>query len=117
MYERQVQSLGCVYPLEKEMATHSSILTQEIPWAGEPGGLQSIGSQRVGHDYSDLAMCMRERERDKEKNEDNVEKNGEENKKMLQLKFKNSLNLIKTSLLFSFSRGKEKKIYKITNSD
>ena len=37
-------------PLEKEMATHSSILAWEIPWAEEPGGLQSMGPQRVGHD-------------------------------------------------------------------
>ena len=36
--------------LEKEMATHSSILAWEIPWTEEPGGLQSLGSQRVGHD-------------------------------------------------------------------
>ena len=37
-------------PLEKEMATHSSILAWKIPWTEEPGGLQSTGSQRVGHD-------------------------------------------------------------------
>ena len=37
-------------PLEKEMATHPSILAWRIPWAEEPGGLQSMGSQRVGHD-------------------------------------------------------------------
>ena len=37
-------------PLEKEIATHSSILAWEIPWTEEPGGLQSIGSQRVGQD-------------------------------------------------------------------
>ena len=37
-------------PLEKEMATHSRILARRIPWTEEPGGLQSIGSQRVGHD-------------------------------------------------------------------
>ena len=37
-------------PLEKEMAIHSSILAWEIPWTEEPGGLQSIGSQRMGHD-------------------------------------------------------------------
>ena len=43
--------------LEKEMATHSSILAYRIPWAEEPGGLLSIGSHRVGHDWSDLA-CM-----------------------------------------------------------
>ena len=44
-----VQSLGQEDPLEKKMATHSSILAWEIPWAEEPGGLQSMGSQRVGH--------------------------------------------------------------------
>ena len=37
-------------PLEKEMATHSSVLAWKIPWTEEPGGPQSIGSQRVGHD-------------------------------------------------------------------
>ena len=46
----QVQSLGWEEPLEKGMATHSSILSWRIPWAEEPGGLQSVGSQRVGHD-------------------------------------------------------------------
>ena len=44
-----VQSLG-QEDLEKELATHSSILAWEIPWTEEPGGLQSTGSQRVGHD-------------------------------------------------------------------
>ena len=44
------RSLGREDPLEKEMATHSSILTWRIPWMGEPGGLQSMGWQRVGHD-------------------------------------------------------------------
>ena len=52
MQETWVQSLGGVDPLEKEMATHSSILTWEIPWREEPGGLQSMGSQRVGHDLA-----------------------------------------------------------------
>ena len=45
--ETQVQSLGWEEPLEKGMATHSSILAWEIPWTEEPGGLQSMGSQRV----------------------------------------------------------------------
>ena len=45
-----VQSLGWENPLEKEMATHSSILAWRIPQTEEPGGLQSMGSQRVGHD-------------------------------------------------------------------
>ena len=49
--ETQVQFLGQEDPLEKEMATHSSILAWRIPWTGEPGRLQSVGSQRVGHDW------------------------------------------------------------------
>ena len=48
--ETWVRSLGWQDPLEKEMATHSSILAWEISWTEEPGGLQSMGSQRVGHD-------------------------------------------------------------------
>ena len=48
--EIPVQSLGLDDPLEKEMATRSSILAWEIPWTEEPGGLQSMGSQRVRHD-------------------------------------------------------------------
>ena len=50
MQETQVQSLGQEDPLEKEMANHSSILAWKIPWMEEPGRLQSLGSQRVGHD-------------------------------------------------------------------
>ena len=45
LQETQVQSLGWEDPLEKEMATHSSILARRIPWTEEPGGLQSMGSQ------------------------------------------------------------------------
>ena len=48
--EMWVRSLGQEDPLEEGMATHSSILAWRIPWTEEPGGLQSIGSQRVGHD-------------------------------------------------------------------
>ena len=48
--ETWVQSLGQEDPLEKEMATHSSTLAWRIPWREEPGRLQSMGSQRVGHD-------------------------------------------------------------------
>ena len=48
--ETRVQSLGQEDTLEKEMATHSSILAWRIPWMEEPGGLQSMGSQRVRHD-------------------------------------------------------------------
>ena len=48
--EAQVQSLGQDDPLEEEMATHSSIVAWRIPRSEEPGGLQSTGSQRAGHD-------------------------------------------------------------------
>ena len=50
MQETQVQSLSPEDPLEKDMATHSSILAWRTPWTEEPGGLQPMGSQRVGHD-------------------------------------------------------------------
>ena len=49
MPETQVQSLGWEDPLEKEMATHCSILAWRIPWMEDPGRLQSMGSQGVGH--------------------------------------------------------------------
>ena len=50
MRETQVRSLGWEDPLEKEMANHSSTLAWKISWTGEPGRLQSMGSQKVGHD-------------------------------------------------------------------
>ena len=50
MWETWVRSLGLEDTLEKEMATHSSILAWRIPWTEEPGVLQSTGSQRIGHD-------------------------------------------------------------------
>ena len=56
--ETQVQSLGWGDPLEEGTATHSSILAWRIPWTEEPGGLQSMGSQRVGDDRSDLARTQ-----------------------------------------------------------
>ena len=49
MQETRVQSLGWEDPLEKEMAIHSSTIAWKIPWTEEPGRLQSVGSQRVGH--------------------------------------------------------------------
>ena len=52
MQETQVQSLDQENPLEKEMATHSSILAWRIPWTEEPGGLQSMGLQRVRHNWA-----------------------------------------------------------------
>ena len=50
--ETWVQSLGQKDPLEKEVATHSSILAWRIPWTEQPGRLQSMGSQRVGRDWA-----------------------------------------------------------------
>ena len=50
VHETQVRFLGWEDPLEKEMATHSNTLAWKIPWTEEPGRLQSMGSQRVGHD-------------------------------------------------------------------
>ena len=50
MQETWVQSLGQEDSMEKEMATHSSMLALEIPWTEEPGGVQSLGLQRVRHD-------------------------------------------------------------------
>ena len=56
MQETWVRSLGREDPLEKEMATRSSILAWRIPWTEEPGGLQSTGSQSVGHDWATLLL-------------------------------------------------------------
>ena len=52
--EMQVQSLGLEGPLEEEMATHPSILAGKIPWTEEPGGLEPMGLQRVGHDWAGM---------------------------------------------------------------
>ena len=52
IWETRFQSLGGEDPLEKEMATHSNIFAWKIPWTEEPGRLQSMGSQRVGHDWA-----------------------------------------------------------------
>ena len=51
MQDTQIQSLGQEDSLEKAIAIHSSILAWEIPWTEEPGGWQSLGLQRVGHDW------------------------------------------------------------------
>ena len=60
MQEARVQSLGWEDPLEKEMATHSSTLAWKIPWTEEPGRLQSVGSQRVEHDWvTSLTLCAK----------------------------------------------------------
>ena len=58
MQENWVRSLGWEDPLEKEMATHSSVLAWRIPWTEEPGRLQSTGLQRVGHDcVTNSSLC------------------------------------------------------------
>ena len=60
MQETRVQTPGQEDLLEKEMATHSSTLAWKIPWMEEPGGLQSMGSQRIGHDWAtslSLSLC------------------------------------------------------------
>ena len=54
----RVRSLGQEDPLEEEVATHSSVLAWSIPWTGEAGGLQSLGSQRVGHDQERTHVHM-----------------------------------------------------------
>ena len=58
MRETWVQFLGQRNPLDREMATHSSILAWRIPWMEEPDGLQSTGSQRVGHDWETSLHIM-----------------------------------------------------------
>ena len=60
MQEMQVWALGQEDPLEKEMATHSSILAWEIPWTEEPDGLQSMRSQKVRHDLATKQQQQRE---------------------------------------------------------
>ena len=57
MPETRVQSLGREDPLEKEMATYSSVHAWRIPGMGEPGGQLSMGSHRIGHDWRDLAAA------------------------------------------------------------
>ena len=57
-----VQSLGGEDPLEKEMATHSSILAWRIPWTQEPGRLQSMGSQRVRHDLATITHSLSDKD-------------------------------------------------------
>ena len=59
MWETRVRSLGWEDPLEKEIATHSSTLAWKIPWTEEPGSLQSMGSQRVGHDWVTKLCTLR----------------------------------------------------------
>ena len=59
MQETQVRSLGWKDPLEKEMTTHSSILARRIPWTEKPGGLQSVGSHRVRHDWATSLTYLR----------------------------------------------------------
>ena len=60
MWEIWVRSLGREDPLEKGMAIHSSMLARRIPWTEEPGGLQSMGLQRVGHDWAASLTYLQE---------------------------------------------------------
>ena len=59
MQETGVRSLGQEDTLEKGMATHSNVLAWRLPWSEEPGGLQSMGSQRVGHDIATKQTTVR----------------------------------------------------------
>ena len=59
MRETQVQTLGQENPLEEETVTHTSILAWKIPWTEDPGGLQSMGSQRVGHNLATKQQTLR----------------------------------------------------------
>ena len=63
LQETRVRSLGREDPLEEGMATHSSILAWRIPWTEEPGGLQSMGSQRVRHKGRNLARMQGQKSR------------------------------------------------------
>ena len=71
MRETWVQSLGQEDPLEKEMATHSSILAWRIPWTEDPGGLLSTGSQRVRHDWA-ASLIIKEDSSQKKKYNDQI---------------------------------------------
>ena len=62
MQETRVWSLGREDPLEKEMATHSNIFAWRIPWTEEPGGLQSMGSQRLEHDWATITFTRRKKD-------------------------------------------------------
>ena len=64
VWETWVQSLGQGDPLEKGMATHSSVLVWRIPWTEKPGGLQSMGSQRVIHDWVTNTLALPDWRRD-----------------------------------------------------
>ena len=81
MRETWVQSLGREDLLEKEMATHSSMLAWKIPWMEEPGRLQSMGLQSVGHDWvthSLTHMCSIWEDRDVKKDENNMNRDQSE---------------------------------------
>ena len=71
------------HALEKEMATHSSVLAWRIPGKGEPGGLPSMGSHRVGHDWSDLAAAAAEKEEPEEFNtQEGADRRGKDHGKL-----------------------------------
>ena len=62
--ETHVQSMGWEDPLKEEMATQSSILAWRIPWREEPGGLKSMGLQRVGHDWVTNTLYLKQLEKE-----------------------------------------------------
>jgi len=70
--ETWIQSLGWEDPPDKEMATHSSILAWRIPWTEEPSGLQSLGSQVVGHDWGTSLSLSSQRRQEEETREDEM---------------------------------------------
>ena len=72
MPETWVQSLGREDPLEEEMATHSSVLVWEVLWTEEPGGLQSTGWQRVGHDRAHALTRLHPLAQDLALNKDSI---------------------------------------------
>ena len=65
--ETQVQSVGWENPLEKEMVIYPSILAWKIPWTEEPGGLQTVALQKVGHDWANKqqrSSCMKDKKKE-----------------------------------------------------
>ena len=72
MQETRVRSLGQEDPPEKEMATHFSIPAWRIPWTEEPGGLQSMGSKRVGHDWATNTNTLENKNKDNFRQKENT---------------------------------------------
>ena len=109
MRETWVRSLGREDPLEKEMPTHSSILAWRVPWAEEPGGLQSTGSQRVGHhsDFTHFKVWFKiESTREEKKCRKNNNPTSCERYKFIEpTKLKLQAKFVGGSKFISFTRG------------